>query len=35
MSELERHVIETSHQTLDDTLAAIRAGMAEGRHRLG
>ena len=35
MGELERHVIETSHMTLDDTLAAIRAGMAEGRFRLG
>jgi hypothetical protein len=35
MGELERHVIETTHLSLEDTLRAIRTGMEDGRYRLG
>lgn len=34
MGKLERHVIETSHLSIEDTLRAIRAGMEDGRYRL-
>jgi len=34
VGELEPHVIETSDLSLDETLEAIRAGLAEGRFRL-
>jgi len=34
IGELERHVIATTHLSIDDTLRAIREGMADGRYRL-
>jgi len=34
MGELEKHVIETTNQTPDDTHAAVQAALASGRFRL-
>lgn len=34
IGELERHVITTTHLSIEDTLRAIREGMADGRYRL-